>query len=751
MGARCVEKGQLRGRRRDRLLNLRGDREAIDPDLEPSLAANDLPVLDLPELEPIEHPTDRRLRVGPRHVDRSGNDQLVDGAGHRHVVQAQPLGVGRGLLGVPHLVVLERADALPGERVDHLEAEPPVREADDLLTPGRHALAAGVGDDDNLELEALRGVDGQEANRAGSLLLRHRLELLHPGGVLLGDEADEALDVGAAQLLVGAGQACELAQVRVAAAPVPPGEDREVVVVLDHDLLAEALEPDGARERGQPVVALAKSLEQTPVALGQSVWQALLDRRVQRPAGGISAQDDEGVVRDADERRGEHGDEGLVVVAVVQEPQVAEQVDHLLLAEITPSRRTVGRQVELAQRLLVLLGVGAGGEEQDDLARLGLAGVDELPHATGDSPRLAAPPRDTRVPVARLVRDQQLHGGARGRIGEAPSGYELLELVPEGRGEQLVDDGKHLRSRPPVLGQRQHLADLLAALLEHLHVGVAEAVDRLELVSDEEQLVARDQVDQLALQSVRVLELVDTDLAEAELLTLANGGVVAEQIARAELQVLEVERRLPVLRRLVRALERLEQALEQHAVPGGDGVQRGLLECFTRLLVVVVPLDRVAGEVEQRLGLRPPAEQLHEPGGLVGVAGDGDDTGRGLVDSGRIADRQLQSPSGRAKRLVDARQHPPEGCRPVGGEQREPVCLLIRTELGQRVVERLGPEDGRLALVQHAEPRVEPGRERVLLEQPQAEAVDGRDPRAVELAGQLAPAELCEPGPDARP
>src|SRR5205085_761428 len=101
-----------------------------------------------------------------------------------------------------------------------------------------------------------------------------------------------------------------------------------------------------------------------------------------------------------------------------------------------------------------------------------------------------------------------------------------LELVTECRREQVVDDVQDLGPRPPVVREREDLADPLATLLEDLDVGVQEAVDRLELVADEEELVARDQVDQLALQPVRVLELVDADLAEAQLLALADRLVV---------------------------------------------------------------------------------------------------------------------------------------------------------------------------------------------------------------------------------
>ena len=294
-------------------------------------------------------------------------------------------------------------------------------------------------------------MDRQQANRARALLLGDRLELLHPGGVLLEHEADEALDVGAAQLLVEPGEPRELAQVRVAAPPVPLREHGEVVVVLDEDVLAQPLEPDRARDRGQPVVALPERLEEPRVALGRAVGKPLLEPGEERPLRRSPPDGDEAVVRDADERRGEHGDERLVVVAVVEQAQVAEQVDHLLLAEVPAPGRTVGRQPGGAELLLVLLGVGAGREEEDDLPRLRLARVDELLHAPRDRLRLAAAPGDAGVLVARLVGDEQLDGRARRRIGEAPGGDEALELVAEGRGEQLVDDREHLGPRAPVL------------------------------------------------------------------------------------------------------------------------------------------------------------------------------------------------------------------------------------------------------------------------------------------------------------
>jgi len=135
--------------------------------------------------------------------------------------------------------------------------------------------------------------------------------------------------------------------------------------------------------------------------------------------------------------------------------------------------------------------------------------------------------------------------------------------------------------------ERQQLLRLRAPLAEHLHVGVSEAVDRLELVADVEHFCFRtaQQVDELALEPVRVLELVDHDRAKTELLALADVGVVAQQVAGAQLEILEVERRLAGLRVVEGGGEAFEQLLQQLAVMRGDLVERRLLDGAARLLV----------------------------------------------------------------------------------------------------------------------------------------------------------------------
>ena len=200
----------------------------------------------------------------------------------------------------------------------------------------------------------------------------------------------------------------------------------------------------------------------------------------------MAADVDERVVRHADERRGEHGRERLVVVAVVEQAQVGEQVDDLLLAEVPATRRAIGRQAPLAQRRLVALGVGAGGEEQDDLAGCRGAGLDQVGDAAGDRLRLTLAPVRARLAVRPLVADEQLDGMAEHRIGELARGGERLVAVAELLGEQMVHGREHLRPRAVVERERQPLRRSLAAIAEDRDVGVAKAVDRLELVPDEE-------------------------------------------------------------------------------------------------------------------------------------------------------------------------------------------------------------------------------------------------------------------------
>ena len=82
---------------------------------------------------------------------------------------------------------------------------------------------------------------------------------------------------------------------------------------------------------------------------GVRTGELALERNEERALGRRAPEQDEPVVRDADEWGRQHAHERLVVVAVVQQPQVVEEVDHLLLVVVVTAGRAEGRQPERAQ------------------------------------------------------------------------------------------------------------------------------------------------------------------------------------------------------------------------------------------------------------------------------------------------------------------------------------------------------------------------------------------------------------------
>ena len=223
--------------------------------------------------EPSEHPGDRRLLGGVvAGPDRAGDDQPLHRAGHRDVVEAESLGLLGALAFALHVLVRRRADARPGCRVRDLEAEPAVGERQDVRD--RRPDAPGVGHDDDLELEALRPVDRQQANGVAALLLRDRVRLLRAERLLTLDEANEALEVGAAQLFVGAREAGELAEVRVAAWRRRGGRERR----------GRSRAPRGSARRGAPAVRAPRPRGAGRSAAGTRAGAACRPRPG-RPAG----------------------------------------------------------------------------------------------------------------------------------------------------------------------------------------------------------------------------------------------------------------------------------------------------------------------------------------------------------------------------------------------------------------------------------------------------------------------------------
>jgi len=298
---------------------------------------------------------------------------------------------------------------------------------------------------------------------------------------------------------------------------------------------------------------------------------------------------------------------------------------------------------------------------------------------------------------------------------------------------------------------------------------VAETVDGLELVPDEEDLLASDEVDELTLEQVRILELVDEQRTEAPASRVADTFVSLEQVAGNELKILEVERRLHRLCLAVGLVEGRQELLEQRPVAGGELLERGAFDGGKHLVVagealalwprnaelrqVEQPLRRRAlgavraHEVDGVFDLRPFVQrwmrELERLGGDLAQLVDG--VGERRVGIGGKPERATR----RAEALEDGRQHALQASGSVCGEQTKMLGLARGREARQRGVEGLGSEHAGLALVEHTEAWIEAGLERMAAEQPVAEAVDGRDPSAVELPRQVEPVEGAQPLADA--
>ena len=88
-------------------------------------------------------------------------------------------------------------------------------------------------------------------------------------------------------------------------------------------------------------------------------------------------------------------------------------------------------------------------------------------------------------------------------------------------------------------------------------------------------VVGREQQEQLGLQRVRVLELVDEQSGEPALEVFTNVGAVADQIARTQQQVEEVERAMRGLQPFVAVDASLQFLAEQRRQIGvGVGLER---------------------------------------------------------------------------------------------------------------------------------------------------------------------------------
>ncbi len=320
------------------------------------------------------------------------------------------------------------------------------------------------------------------------------------------------------------------------------------------------------------------------------------------------------------------------------------------------------------------------------------------------------------------------------RVRKVRGRRERLVVVAEGVAEEVVHRREHLRARAVVARQREQARRLRAALAEDLEVGMPEPVDRLELVTDREhlgQLRMRHELHELALEPIRVLELVDHDRAEAELYLLANRLVGSEQVARRELEILEVDHGLAPLRGRVLGGEALEKLLQERAIGGGELLESSPLRGLPRLLERGRP-RAPAGErreIDETLGRRARVERADGLGRVSSLCGRrrlvgcqpsrlGAKRGRGLREARPLAELEHELAPRGAKRLEDAREHAPQPVGAVRGQETHALGLAGRAEPLERAVERLAAQDRRSRLLELAEPRIEAGRERIRAQEP---------------------------------
>src|SRR6185312_1209388 len=273
----------------------------------------------------------------------------------------------------------------------------------------------------------------------------------------------------------------------------------------------------------------------------------------------------------------------------------------------------------------------------------------------------------------------------------------------------------------------------------------------------------REEVEELGLEAVRVLELVDHDRAEPLARALADLLVAAKEVARPELEIFEVERRLPCLRLLVLGGELGEELLEERAIARGELLERGGDGGLPRL--------------DERRRPRPPSLQLRQGQQPFRQRRRGEEVERALggaalelgrpciVDEAQRGLAQLRDalvecrtgpwleheiPARRPKRGVDPDEHLPQAPRAVRRKQAPATGLVRRAEALERGGERLGLYDERLRLVEHPERRVDRCGEWMGSEQAPAEAVDRRHPRPVELEREVRPPTLEQAFADPR-
>ena len=345
------------------------------------------------------------------------------------------------------------------------------------------------------------------------------------------------------------------------------------------------------------------------------------------------------------------------------------------------------------------------------------------------------------------------------------------EVRAQARREGGVDRLEDLPATAEVRRQRRDPPDgreRRAVGAEEVDVGVAKAVDRLLLVSHDEQVVAVQRTEQRELALVGVLELVDHDAVEALGVGAPQRRLGVEQVAREELEVVEVQRRALALERRHRHRRSgpaARRAARPPPPPRGRGRRRRRPRaprgspCRPRSSSALAPApkrsspsaaaggtpgcarssSRQRSTLSRALPTSLPAPAIASSRAAPAAARSS--STRSACGSGPGATAGSDGPrlAGAAQRVVRRRDHPAQAVGVVGGDevQRRGAVLAVE-HLGQRALPGAVAQRPRGGLVEHAERRIEARGDRVGAQQPRAEAVDRRDPRRLGLARLLA-------------
>ena len=396
-----------------------------------------------------------------------------------------------------------------------------------------------------------------------------------------------------------------------------------------------------------------------------------------------------------------------------------------------------------------------------------------------------------------LVGTRQLDDHARASVlGKVALAIGLGAQVHEARHDARVAAGTSHEAQDGVVASEvvvePHgvaLPHRLAVLLEHAHVGAAEAVDGLLGVAHRGEVagaLAGEALDHADLLGVGVLELVDHH--QAELVRVLGGdlGVLAEGAGQPLQQVVVVEHRAFVLGRRVELLhvagkahERLFQALGAcHGAArlrereGRLGLVGELLHGLGAPLVAVGPLEGIEHlgrslggalgrrQLEESVDDRQLAAHALELVLVLGVAGAQGLVGKldrghgaGHVLLGRHELERVEAAKG-ARRLVgdlgDEPEHALPGAAVAGavlGEQG--VEARVALEVREGAFARPGAQQVGVLVADHLEVGVEAQVERMGPKDAAAHVVDGAHPGGVDLERLLRQARVAKGATDA--